>query len=110
MGERTAGALGGALTVALPEGAMSVTALRIMTPSGAQVEGVGVAPDTEVNLTESDMERGEDTQLRAALQVLIALRTAHLLLAAQRFWRGHLLADLEKTGGKRRLLGNTPVG
>jgi carboxyl-terminal processing protease len=82
VGERTAGALGGALTVALPEGGMSVTALRIVTPSGAQVEGVGIAPHTQVALTESDMERGEDTQLRAALQALIALRTAHLVLAA----------------------------
>jgi carboxyl-terminal processing protease len=70
IGEKTAGALGGSVTVALPEGGMSVTVERILTPKGAQVEGVGITPDVPVTLTVTDMERGEDTQLEAALHAL----------------------------------------
>jgi carboxyl-terminal processing protease len=68
VGEKTAGALGGAIQVPLPEGGMSVTVERITTPRGARVEGVGISPDVPVTLTEADMERGVDTQLQAALQ------------------------------------------
>jgi carboxyl-terminal processing protease len=67
VGERTAGALGGAIEVALPEGGMSVTVERIKTPGGTEIENIGVAPDAPVALTVADMERGEDTQLQAAL-------------------------------------------
>ncbi len=82
IGDRTAGALGGAVGAALPEGGMSVTVLRISTPLGTQVEGVGIVPDTPVTLTETDMERGADTQLQAALQMLGATGTYGLLDAA----------------------------
>lgn len=68
VGEKTAGALGGAIDVALPEGGMSVTVERITSPSGRVVEGVGIAPDVVVSLGEQDMERGIDPQLQAALQ------------------------------------------
>jgi carboxyl-terminal processing protease len=68
VGEKTAGALGGAVEVPLPEGGMSVTVERITTPRGTKVEGVGISPDVSVMLTEADMERGVDTQLQAALQ------------------------------------------
>src|SRR5579872_1855044 len=68
VGEKTAGALGGAIEVPLPEGGMFVTVERITTPRGAQVEGVGISPDVPVTLTEADMERGVDTQLQATLQ------------------------------------------
>lgn len=74
IGEKTAGALGGAVTVALPEGGMSVTVERILSPRNQQVEGVGITPDVPVALTVADMERGEDTQLRAALRFLHAAR------------------------------------
>src|SRR5579884_3555196 len=70
VGEKTAGALGGSVTVALPEGGMSVTVERILTPKNAQVEGTGIAPDVPVTLTVADMERGQDTQLEAALHAL----------------------------------------
>jgi carboxyl-terminal processing protease len=82
IGDQTAGALGGAMLTPLPEGGMAVTVLRITTPTGAQVEGVGVAPDMLVALTEPDMERGEDTQLRAALQVLGAVPSVGFRKAA----------------------------
>jgi len=70
IGDKTAGALGGSVTVALPEGGMSVTVERILTPNNQQVEAVGIAPDVAVALKVTDMERGEDTQLDAALHAL----------------------------------------
>jgi carboxyl-terminal processing protease len=76
VGDRTAGALGGAVMVALPEGAMSVTVERIRGPEGERVEGVGIAPDLQVPLSFGDMVRGEDTQLYAALKVVRGLHTA----------------------------------
>lgn len=75
VGEKTAGALGGSITVPLPERAgMSVTVERITTPQGTVVEGVGITPDVAVVLTINDMMRGEDTQLTAALRVVGAQR------------------------------------
>ena len=70
IGEKTAGALGGSVTVPLPEGGMSVTVERIQTPKNTAVEAVGIAPDVPVTLTVVDMERGQDTQLQAALRAL----------------------------------------
>ena len=70
VGDKTAGALGGSVTVALPEGGMSVTVERILTPKNTQVEAVGITPDVNVALTVNDMERGQDTQLQAALHAL----------------------------------------
>ncbi len=83
VGEKTAGALGGSITVPLPERAgMTVTVERITTPFGTIVEGVGIVPDVPVTLTINDMLRGEDTQLTAALRVIGALRTHRLSRAA----------------------------
>jgi carboxyl-terminal processing protease len=78
VGEKTAGALGGAVDIALPEGGMSVTVERITTPLGEQVEGTGIVPDHPVALTVADMERGQDVQLDAALRTLGAVETFHL--------------------------------
>jgi len=83
VGEKTAGALGGSVTVTLPEGTgMSVTVERILTPNGSVVEGVGITPDTEVSLTVADMERGDDTQLQAALRAVGAVRPSRQAAAA----------------------------
>ncbi|HEV2281450.1 MAG TPA: S41 family peptidase, partial [bacterium] len=68
VGEKTAGALGGAIDVALPEGGMSVTVERITTPGGHVVEAVGISPDVAVPLGETDMEQGVDPQLQAAIR------------------------------------------
>jgi carboxyl-terminal processing protease len=82
VGEKSAGALGGSITVPLPERTgMTVTVERITTPLGAVVEGVGLTPDVPVTLTINDMLRGEDTQLAAALRVIGAQRM-HLRLKA----------------------------
>lgn len=72
IGEKSAGALGGSVTVPLPEGGMSVTVERIQTPKNTAVEAVGITPDVAVTLTVADMERGQDTQLQAALHALHA--------------------------------------
>ena len=82
VGEKTAGALGGAVDVRLPEGGMSVTVERIMTPEGALVEGAGIAPDMLVALTVADMMRGEDKQLQAALHAIGAFWTGRWLRVA----------------------------
>ena len=83
VGEKTAGALGGSVTVPLPErSGMSVTVERITTPLGAMVEGVGISPDVPVVLTVADMERGEDPQLQAALRLAAAWRIQQPLAAA----------------------------
>jgi carboxyl-terminal processing protease len=83
VGEKSAGALGGSITVPLLERTgMTVTVERITTPLGATVEGVGIVPDVPVTLTINDMMRGEDTQLSAALRIIGALRTRLLVKAA----------------------------
>jgi carboxyl-terminal processing protease len=74
VGEKTAGALGGALMVALPSGGMSVTVERLLSPRGERIEDVGVAPTVPVPLTAEEMERDDDAQLNAAVRYLSAHR------------------------------------
>lgn len=78
VGEKTAGALGGAIIVPLPEGGMSVTVERIVSPHRERIEGAGVSPNTAVSLTVTDMERENDTQLQAALRVVGAAHAKSL--------------------------------
>lgn len=70
VGEKTAGALAGAITVPLSEGGMSVTVERILGPEGEVVEGRGILPDAAVPLTFEDIVRGRDTQLQAAVRAV----------------------------------------
>ena len=82
VGDKTAGALGGSITASLPDGGMSVTVERILTPKNSQVEAIGITPNVPVKFTAEDMERGQDPQLDAALH---AVGTAWRWLA--RAWR-----------------------
>ncbi|HYM70367.1 MAG TPA: S41 family peptidase [bacterium] len=82
IGARTAGALGGSVIVRLPEGGMSVTVERIVTPKNRQVEAIGITPDVAVSLTVADMERGQDPQLQAAVHALGTTRMERTLKAA----------------------------
>jgi len=82
VGDKTAGALGGSITARLPDGGMSVTVERILTPKNLQVEAVGITPNVPVKFTAEDMEHGQDPQLEAALH---AVGTAWLWFA--RAWR-----------------------
>jgi C-terminal processing protease CtpA/Prc len=57
--------------VKLPTGAYLIYAAgQPRTPKGVVVEGRGVIPDLEVNLTRAGLLRGEDAQLDAALQYI----------------------------------------
>ncbi len=51
-------------------GALYVTTARWLTPNGEQIEGVGLAPDIEVTLTEEDIQLRRDPQLLAAIDYL----------------------------------------
>jgi len=42
----------------------------VVGPHSEPIQGIGVIPDTEVALTEADMERGMDPQLDAALKAM----------------------------------------
>jgi carboxyl-terminal processing protease len=72
VGEKTAGALGGATLVPLPAGGMEVTFEEVDGPQYEQVEGVGITPDQEVTLTARDLARGADAELDAALKAATA--------------------------------------
>ena len=74
-----AGALGGAVLVGLPQGGMSVTVQRIVSPRGDRIEDVGVAPTLQVALTAQEMEREDDAQLRAAVGVVSGHRAQVIL-------------------------------
>lgn len=73
IGERTAGALGASRTFPLSVGAMIVTLAKVVGPNDEVIEHEGIAPDLLVKLTGPDMERGQDTQLEAALKALRAV-------------------------------------
>jgi carboxyl-terminal processing protease len=51
-------------------GALYVTIARWLTPSGQQIEGVGLIPDVEVSLSEDDILARRDVQLFAAIDYL----------------------------------------
>jgi C-terminal peptidase prc len=57
--------------VALPGNAgISVSVGRIRRPAGSDLEGTGVTPDVRVELGADDLERGDDAQLRRALEIV----------------------------------------
>ncbi|HEY3249438.1 MAG TPA: S41 family peptidase [bacterium] len=73
VGTQTAGALLVGRLFSLPDGSgMSVTIAKIVTGKGATLEKNGARPDVEVPLTAADLDRGADTQLQRALQVLLS--------------------------------------
>ncbi len=51
-------------------GALYVTIARWLTPNGEQIEGVGLAPDIPVTLSDDDIANNRDTQLFAAIDYL----------------------------------------
>jgi carboxyl-terminal processing protease len=51
-------------------GALYVTIARWLTPNGEQIEGVGLAPDVSIALSEEDIAANRDTQLFAAIDEL----------------------------------------
>jgi carboxyl-terminal processing protease len=55
-------------------GAIRVTIARWLTPNERHIHGIGLDPDFEVDLTEADVENGDDPQLDFAIQYLIDLQ------------------------------------
>ena len=51
-------------------GALYVTIARWITPNGEQIEGVGLAPDIPVSLSDDDIANKRDSQLFAAIDYL----------------------------------------
>ncbi len=73
VGTATAGSVGIAVPRQLSDGsAVQLTVRRLLTPSGAQLDKMGVQPDVAVDLTIADLERGDDPQLTRALELLAA--------------------------------------
>lgn len=72
MGETTFGK--GSVQVAhtLSDGSsLRVTIRHWLTPNGREINGVGLTPDIEVELTETDREEGRDPQLEQAVEYLL---------------------------------------
>jgi carboxyl-terminal processing protease len=77
VGSKTAGNVGVATQVTLPDGSvMQVTEQRFVSPSGAQIDGVGVTPDVVVETTDEDLENDRDPQLAKALELIVQQITA----------------------------------
>ncbi len=57
--------------VPLPKGAaVKITIAKWFTPSGKGIDGEGISPDLEVELTNEDFDAGRDPQLDKALEIL----------------------------------------
>lgn len=50
--------------------ALYITTARWLTPDRREIEGVGLTPDFQVEMTEEDREQGKDTQLEFAIAYL----------------------------------------
>ena len=51
---------------------MYVSIARWLTPQRNQIEGLGIRPDVEVNITLEDIEAGRDVAMYRAIDVLRA--------------------------------------
>jgi carboxyl-terminal processing protease len=71
VGQRSAGSVGIASVRPLSDGSnLQVTVRRLLSPSGATLDKVGVEPDVQVALTAQDLEGGRDPQRDQALRLL----------------------------------------
>lgn len=72
VGSKTAGNVGVASQITLPDDSvLQVTEQRFVSPSGAQIDGVGVTPDIQVDMTDEDLENDRDPQLAKALETIV---------------------------------------
>ena len=72
VGVKTAGSVGVATQITLPdESVLQVTEQRFVSPGGAQLDGVGVAPDVSVDMTDEDLQNDRDPQLAKALELVV---------------------------------------
>ncbi|MBV8716799.1 MAG: S41 family peptidase [Chloroflexi bacterium] len=72
VGSKTAGNVGVATQLTLPDSSvLQVTEQRFVSPSGAQLDGVGVTPDVQVDMTDEDLQNDRDPQLGKALETIV---------------------------------------
>lgn len=72
IGERTFGKGSVQLPHTLSDGSeLRVTIARWFTPKGREIQGVGIIPDIEVEVTQEDLEAGRDPQLERAVEYLL---------------------------------------
>ncbi|MBV9893626.1 MAG: S41 family peptidase [Chloroflexi bacterium] len=72
IGSKTAGNVGVATQLTLPDSSvLQVTEQRFVSPSGAQLDGVGVTPDVQVDMTDEDLQNDRDPQLGKALETIV---------------------------------------
>ncbi len=72
VGTKTAGNVGVATLITLPDDSvLQVTEHRFVSPSGAQLDGVGVTPDVVVDMTDEDLQNDRDPQLGKALEIVV---------------------------------------
>jgi carboxyl-terminal processing protease len=72
VGSKTAGNVGVATQITLPDqSVLQVTEQRFVSPSGAQIDGVGVSPDVQVDMTDEDLQNDRDPQLAKAFEVVV---------------------------------------
>jgi carboxyl-terminal processing protease len=77
VGSKTAGNVGVATQITMPdESVLQVTEQRFVSPSGAQLDGVGVTPDVVVDMSDEDLENDRDPQLGKALEIIVQKITA----------------------------------
>jgi len=58
----------------LKEGSIKVTVAKWLTPHGDLIEGEGLTPDVEVELTEEDYNEDRDPQLNKAIELIKKIR------------------------------------
>jgi carboxyl-terminal processing protease len=72
VGTKTAGNVGVATQLTLPDGSvLQVTEQRFVSPGGAQLDGAGVTPDVQVDMTDEDLQNDRDPQLAKALELIV---------------------------------------
>jgi carboxyl-terminal processing protease len=72
IGERTFGKGSVQLPHTLSDGSeLRITIARWFTPKGREIQGVGIIPDIEVEMTLEDLEAGHDLQLERAVEYLL---------------------------------------
>ena len=77
VGSKTAGNVGVATQITLPDDSvLQVTEQRFVSPSGTQIDGVGVTPDVVVEMTDEDLQNDRDPQLSKALELIVQKITA----------------------------------
>jgi len=72
VGERSFGKGSVQLPHTLSDGSeLRVTIARWFTPKGDEIQGIGIIPDIEVEMTLEDLEAGQDPQLERAVEYLL---------------------------------------